>query len=88
MAAVPIERVSVLLGHQSVRVTDRLYAPWVGACQEQLQADVRRKWDLRIVQAQGARATPALQLVVESNKGKLVLEGGVEPPRRVTGGRF
>src|SRR5262249_48267494 len=45
LASVPIERVSVLLGHQSVRVTERHYAPWVRARQEQLEADVRRTWD-------------------------------------------
>ena len=28
LAGVPIERVSVLLGHQSVRITERHYAPW------------------------------------------------------------
>jgi hypothetical protein len=29
LAGVPIERVSVLLGHQSVRITEKHYAPWV-----------------------------------------------------------
>ena len=43
-ASVPIDRVSVLLGHSSVRVTERHYAPWVKARQEQLEADVRRAW--------------------------------------------
>jgi hypothetical protein len=42
---VPLERVSVLLGHTSMRVTERHYAPWVRARQEQLEADVRRTWD-------------------------------------------
>src|SRR5215472_4439433 len=44
LAGVPIERVSILLGHQSVRITEKHYAPWVGARQEQLEADVRRTW--------------------------------------------
>jgi len=44
LAGVPMERVSVLLGHSSVRVTERHYAPWVRARQEQLEADVRRTW--------------------------------------------
>jgi len=44
LAGVPIERVSVLLGHQSVRITEKHYAPWVRARQEQLEADVRRTW--------------------------------------------
>lgn len=45
LAGVPIERVSMLLGHQSVRITERHYSPWVRARQEQLEADVRRTWD-------------------------------------------
>jgi integrase/recombinase XerD len=38
LAGVPIERVSILLGHQSVRITEKHYAPWVCARQEQLEA--------------------------------------------------
>ncbi|HEV2223874.1 MAG TPA: tyrosine-type recombinase/integrase [Candidatus Acidoferrales bacterium] len=44
LSGVPIERVSVLLGHQSVRITERHYAPWVRARQEQLEADLQRAW--------------------------------------------
>ena len=44
LAGVPIERVSILLGHQSVRITEKHYALWVKARQEQLEADVRRTW--------------------------------------------
>lgn len=44
LAGVPMERVSVLLGHRSIRVTEKHYAPWVRARQEQLEADVRRSW--------------------------------------------
>ncbi len=40
----PLERVSVLLGHQSIRVTEKHYAPWVRERQEQAEADVRRAW--------------------------------------------
>ena len=36
---------AILLGHQSVRITEKHYAPWVRARQEQLEADVRRTWD-------------------------------------------
>jgi integrase len=46
LAGVPIERVSILLGHSSVKVTERHYAPWVRSRQEQLEADVRRAWEL------------------------------------------
>jgi site-specific recombinase XerD len=44
LAGVPIERVSILLGHQSVRITEKHYAPWVRARQEQLEAYVPRTW--------------------------------------------
>jgi integrase/recombinase XerD len=45
LAGVPIERVSVLLGHQSVRITEKHYNPWVRSRQEQLEADVARAWE-------------------------------------------
>ena len=45
LAGVAIERVSILLVHQSVRITEKHYAPWVRALQEQLEADVRRTWE-------------------------------------------
>jgi integrase len=44
LQGVPLERISVLLGHSSIRVTERHYAPWVKARQEQAEADVRRTW--------------------------------------------
>ncbi len=44
-AGVPMERVSVLLGHSSIKVTEKYYSPWVAARQEQLEADVRRTWE-------------------------------------------
>ena len=46
LAGIPIEQVSALLGHQSLRVTERHYAPWVRARQEQLETSVRRAWVL------------------------------------------
>jgi len=44
LKGVPIERVSVLLGHRSVRITEKHYAPWIRERQEQAEADVRRTW--------------------------------------------
>lgn len=44
-AGVPIERVSVLLGHQSVRITEKHYSPWTRSRQEQVEADLQRAWD-------------------------------------------
>ena len=42
LEGVPMERVSILLGHTSIRVTEKHYNPWVRARQEQLEADVAR----------------------------------------------
>jgi hypothetical protein len=39
-----MERVSLLLGHSSAKMTERHYAPWVQARQTQLEADVMRAW--------------------------------------------
>jgi hypothetical protein len=33
-----------LLGHVSVKITERHYAPWVKARQEQLEAEVKKMW--------------------------------------------
>jgi hypothetical protein len=42
---VPMERVSVLLGHSSIKVPEKHYSPWVRARQEQLETDVRGSWE-------------------------------------------
>lgn len=44
LTGVPLERVGIMLGHSSVRITEKHYAPWVIARQEQAEADVRRAW--------------------------------------------
>jgi integrase len=46
LAGVPLEQVSMLLGHKSVKITEKHYAPWVKARQEQLAANVRKAWNL------------------------------------------
>ena len=40
-----VERVSVLLGHKSVRITEKHYSHWVRARQEQLEADLVKTWE-------------------------------------------
>ena len=45
LSGMALEQVSVLLGHQSVRVTERHYAPFVKARQEQLETGVRKTFD-------------------------------------------
>jgi hypothetical protein len=44
LEGVPMERVSILLGHSSVKITERHYAPWVQARQTQLEADLEPVW--------------------------------------------
>jgi integrase len=41
LAGVSLADVSILLGHQSIKVTEKHYSPWVKARQEQLEATVR-----------------------------------------------
>jgi integrase/recombinase XerD len=43
-AGVPLDRVSVLLGHRKVSVTEKHYAAWVRERQEQLETDLKRVW--------------------------------------------
>lgn len=42
-----IENVQQLLGHSSIRVTEKHYAPWVQSRQEALEVDVRKTWKKR-----------------------------------------
>ncbi len=47
---VPLENVAVLLGHSSVKITERHYAAWVQARQDILEAQVAQTWSgLQIV---------------------------------------
>lgn len=39
LAGVPLEQISILLGHKSVKITEKNYAPWVKARQDQLAAN-------------------------------------------------
>jgi len=53
LSGIPIERVSILLGHASIRTTEKHYSPWVRARQEQLEADVRRTWETDLIATKG-----------------------------------
>jgi len=44
LAGVPLDQVSILLGHSSIKITEKSYAPWVKARQEQLEAAVMTAW--------------------------------------------
>jgi integrase/recombinase XerD len=58
LAGVPLERVSVLLGHQSVRITERHYSPWVRSRQEQLEQELRRVWEQDPIALMETKGTP------------------------------
>ena len=48
----------MLLGHESVRITERNYAPWVKARQERLDANLERAWAqdrIALVETKGTR---------------------------------
>jgi integrase len=45
LAGVPIEQVSILLGHSNIKVTQQHYNPWVRDRQVQLEADLQRAWN-------------------------------------------
>ena len=44
LAGVPLETVSLLLGHSSVKITEKHYKPWVRSLQRKLEEDVKRAW--------------------------------------------
>jgi hypothetical protein len=85
LAGVPIERVSILLGHQSVRVTERHYNPWVRSRQEQLEADVASAWKQDPVLNDKNFGTNQVHLpqrtgqLIENKRERLVPGVGVEP---------
>ena len=67
LAGVPIDQVSMLLGHSSVKITEKHYSPWVKARQDQLAASVRNAWaTLETVPAKKAKDA----------KGRLLAFGG------------
>jgi hypothetical protein len=41
-AAVPLENVAALLGHSSVKFTEKAYAPWIKTRQTVLEMQVRK----------------------------------------------
>lgn len=77
LAGVPIDLVSMLLGHKSVKITEKHYSPWVKARQDQLATSVRNAWQLIEPEKKSKRfvrprrsAGPLLTLVY-SNKNAL-----------------
>jgi integrase/recombinase XerD len=66
LAGVPIEQVSILLGHSNIKVTQEHYNPWVGDRQLQLEADLQRAWnrDPIVLLNSNPRNTPGPQLIL------------------------
>ena len=46
LSGVPFDQVPLLLGHASVKITEKSYSPFVKATQVQLQEIVRNAWKL------------------------------------------
>jgi hypothetical protein len=58
---VPIERVAVLLGRQSVKVTEKYYSAWTSARQRQVEDDLKRAWErgpILLLEAKGTQKVP------------------------------
>ena len=78
LKGVPIERVSMMLGHEDVRTTQRHYAPWVLARQQQLEADMRKLWDGGVLQGYAGENFKEGELG-ESTTCEMVSRAGLEP---------
>lgn len=55
LAGVPIDQVSMLLGHRSIKMTEKHYLPWVKARQRQLTASIRHAWFPEVRQSAAPR---------------------------------
>lgn len=45
LGGVPMERVAILLGHQSIKVTEKYYSAWTDSRQRQVEADLQLAWE-------------------------------------------
>jgi integrase len=61
LTGVPLERISILLGHHSIEITERHYSPWIRERQEQAEAEVRRRWAQDPVVSFKTKGTPQVQ---------------------------
>ena len=58
LGGVPTERVAILLGHQSVKVTEKYYSAWTGERQRQIEADLQRAWERDPIVLLQTKGTP------------------------------
>ena len=56
LAGVPLEEVSMLLGHRSTKVTEKHYMPWVKARQDKLSESVKKSWTAATPDCSGTTA--------------------------------
>ena len=73
LAGVPIDQVSLLLGHASVKITEKSYAPFVKARQLQLQESVRNAWKLGQPTGGGPDSSPSASSVADKKRAGLQL---------------
>jgi integrase/recombinase XerD len=66
IAGIPMERVSILLGHQSVRVTEKYCAAWTDSRQRQVEADLQRAWEQDPIVMLEAKVTRRLRGNIEA----------------------
>jgi integrase/recombinase XerD len=73
LAGVPIDQVSLLLGHASVKITEKSYSPFVKARQLQLQESVRNAWKLGQPTGRGPETSPSASSAADKKRGGLQL---------------
>lgn len=84
LKGVPPPDVAILLGHSSVRTTEKHYSAWIRARQQRLEEHVRSTWD-----AYNPGTKDLDRSANDDSKGvRLVLEVGVEPTWRVNSAGF
>lgn len=74
LAGVPIDQVSLLLGHASVKITEKSYSPFVKARQVQLQESVRNAW--KAASGNGPKNTPPSSASLNKRAGWQVINTG------------
>ena len=67
LAGMPLEEVSRLLGHSSVLITQKHYAPWVLERQQRLATSVRTAWS-----TMGLNAAAPVINIADRRSGKVV----------------
>jgi integrase len=65
LAGVPVERVSILVGHASIKITEKHYNPWIRERQEQAEVDVRRTWTKDSIVLLETKGTPEVRGTAE-----------------------